>query len=88
VALPAHTVVYADEVGQAHVRVRLKSGDGAIVNAIAFRAAGQKLGDALTSARGRLVHVAGCLAVDRWQGSERVQLRILDVAAAEPLAAR
>jgi single-stranded-DNA-specific exonuclease len=88
VALPAHTVVYADEVGQAHVRVRLKSGDGAVVNAIAFRAAGQKLGEALTGARGRPVHVAGCLAVDRWQGSERVQLRILDVAAAEPLAAR
>jgi single-stranded-DNA-specific exonuclease len=88
VALPAHTVVYADEVGQAHVRVRLKSGDGAVINAIAFRAVGQKLGEALTSARGRPVHVAGCLAVDRWQGSERVQLRILDVAAAEPLAAR
>jgi single-stranded-DNA-specific exonuclease len=88
VVLPSHTVAYADEVGQAHVRVRLKSGDGAVVNAIAFRAVGQKLGDALTGARGRPVHVAGCLAVDRWQGSERVQLRILDVAAAEPLAAR
>jgi single-stranded-DNA-specific exonuclease len=88
VALPSHTVVYAEEVGQAHVRARLKSGDGGVVNAIAFRAAGQKLGEALTGARGRPVHVAGCLAVDRWQGGERVQLRILDVAPAEPLAAR
>ena len=33
--------------------------------------------------RGRTVHVAGCLALDRWQGEERVQLRILDVAAAD-----
>src|SRR3954468_17083349 len=47
VALPAHTLVYAEEVGQAHVRARLRSGDGAIINAIAFRAAGQKLGAAL-----------------------------------------
>src|SRR5262249_25798281 len=47
IALPAHTITYAEEVGQAHMRVRLKSGDGAAVNAIAFRAVGQKLGLAL-----------------------------------------
>jgi single-stranded-DNA-specific exonuclease len=84
VALPAHTVVYADEVGQgqvrAHVRVRLRAGDGATLNAIAFRAAGQPLGKALTESRGRQVHAAGCLTVDRWQGEERVQLRLIDVA--------
>src|SRR6516225_5602036 len=51
-ALPAHTVAYAEEVGQAHVRVRLKSADGAAVNAIAFRAAGQKLGLRFTTAAG------------------------------------
>ena len=57
--LPAHTVSYSEEVGQAHVRVRLKSADGAGVNAIAFRAAGQKLGTALLENRGRQVHAAG-----------------------------
>jgi single-stranded-DNA-specific exonuclease len=82
VALPAHTIAYADEVGQAHVKVRLRSGDGSGVNAIAFRAVGQPLGAALTQSRGRTVHVAGCLTLDRWQGEERVQLRILDVAVA------
>ena len=46
-ALPAHTVAYAEEVGQAHVRARLRSGDGAMLNAIAFRAADQPLGQAL-----------------------------------------
>jgi single-stranded-DNA-specific exonuclease len=80
IALPAHQLVYADEVGQAHMRVRLKSGDGAIVNGIAFRAIGQKLGNALAEHRGQPLHVAGCLTVDRYQGSERVQLRVLDVA--------
>jgi single-stranded-DNA-specific exonuclease len=30
--------------------------------------------------RGQPLHVAGSLAVDRWQGTERVQLRVMDVA--------
>jgi single-stranded-DNA-specific exonuclease len=85
IALPGHTVAYADPVGQAHVRVRLRAGDGAMVNAIAFRAAGQKLGDALLRSRGQAVHVAGCLAVDRWQGEARVQMRIIDMAPADPV---
>jgi single-stranded-DNA-specific exonuclease len=80
IALPAHQLVYADEVGQAHLRVRFKAGDGAIVNGIAFRALGQKLGNALVAHRGQPLHVAGSLAVDRFQGAERVQLRVLDVA--------
>ncbi|MDE2284414.1 MAG: single-stranded-DNA-specific exonuclease RecJ [Hyphomicrobiales bacterium] len=84
IALPAHTVVYAEEVGQAHVRARFKSADGAFVNAIAFRAAGQKLGATLLQNRGRQVHAAGSLALDRWNGEERVQFRLTDVAPAEP----
>ena len=55
------------------------------INAIAFRAAGQKLGQALLKNRGRAVHVAGTLSVDRWQGNERVQLRMIDVASADPV---
>jgi single-stranded-DNA-specific exonuclease len=86
IALPSHTITYAEEVGHAHVRVRLKSGDGATLNAIAFRAAGQRLGAALIGNRGRTVHAAGCLALDRWQGEERVQLRLIDIAAPGPLA--
>jgi single-stranded-DNA-specific exonuclease len=84
IALPAHTVAYAEEVGQAHMRVRLKAGDGAAVNAIAFRAVGQKLGIALRNSRGRQVHAAGCFALDRWQGEERVQFKLTDIAPAEP----
>jgi single-stranded-DNA-specific exonuclease len=80
IALPSHQLVYADEVGQAHLRVRFKSGDGAVVNGIAFRSLGQKLGNALTANRGQNLHVAASLALDRWQGAERVQLRVLDAA--------
>ena len=83
IALPAHTLVYAEEVGQAHMRARLRAGDGSIVNAIAFRAAGQRLGSALEQSRGQSVHAAGTLCLDRWNGVERVQLRLVDVAPAD-----
>jgi single-stranded-DNA-specific exonuclease len=85
VAVPHHTVAYADPVGEAHVRARLRSADGAMLNAIAFRAAGQPLGDALVKNRGQPLHAAGTLSVDRWNGGERVQLRLIDLAIPEPL---
>jgi single-stranded-DNA-specific exonuclease len=79
-ALPSHTIVHADEVGQGHVRVRLKSADGANVQAIAFRAARQPVGQALLANRGRSVHVAGALSLDHRQGDGRAQVRLLDLA--------
>ncbi|HVZ53881.1 MAG TPA: single-stranded-DNA-specific exonuclease RecJ [Pseudolabrys sp.] len=79
-ALPAHTLAYADPVGESHIRLRFKSGDGKFVNAISFRAVGTPLGKALLDNRGRRMHVAGYIAVDRWQGEARVQMRVSDVA--------
>ena len=69
--------------GQSHIRARLRAGDGSVVNAIAFRAAGQKLGTALLQGRGQAVHAAGTLSIDRWNGAERVQFRLLDLAPAD-----
>jgi single-stranded-DNA-specific exonuclease len=85
-ALPSHTIAYAEEVGQSHVRARLRAGDGTMLNAIAFRAAGKPLGNALIENRGRNVHAAGNLVIDRYNGEERVQFRLMDVAAVEPVA--
>jgi single-stranded-DNA-specific exonuclease len=79
-AFPSHLLVDAMEVGGGHVRLRLKSGDGAIIGGIAFRAAGQPLGQALMAAKGRVVHAAGILGIDRWGGAERADLRLIDVA--------
>ncbi|MFA6266178.1 MAG: single-stranded-DNA-specific exonuclease RecJ [Pseudolabrys sp.] len=81
-ALPAHTLAYVDPVGANHIRARFRSGDGKFVNAIAFRVVGTPLGKALIENRGRSMHAAGYLSVDRWQGVERVQMRIADVAVA------
>lgn len=80
-ALPAVTVGFADVVGDAHVKLRLKAPDNQALDAIAFRAVGQPLGDALLAARGAPVHVAGTLSIDRWGGREKVQLRVIDAAA-------
>jgi single-stranded-DNA-specific exonuclease len=80
-ALPAHTLAYAEPLGDNHIRARFRSGDGKFVNAIAFRAMGQALGRALLDNRDRAVHAAGQIAVDRWQGEERVQMRLVDLAA-------
>jgi single-stranded-DNA-specific exonuclease len=82
-SLPGHTLVYAEPVGQAHVRARLRAPDGAIVNAIAFRAIGQPLGQALLENRGATLHAAGTVCIDRWNGTERVQLRLVDVASTQ-----
>ena len=79
-ALPAHLLVHADPAGEHHIRARFKAGDGRSINAIAFRAAAGPLGKALRDNRGRALHAAGWLAIDRWQGEPRVQLRLVDVA--------
>jgi len=81
-ALPAHMLAYAEPAGENHVRAHFKSSDGKFISAIAFRAADQPLGKALIENRGRPLHAAGCLAIDRWQGEARVQLRLIDVAIA------
>ena len=81
-ALPAHAVKFPELVGPAgHVRVTLVSGDGARLRAIAFRAAQTPLGQALLQAgNDAVLHVAGCLTLDTYQGREQVNLRISDVA--------
>jgi len=86
IAFPAHTVVFADKVGENHIRARLRSGDRKVIDAIAFRAFDQPLGQTLLAHRGRPIHAAGTLCIDRWNGAERVQLRIGDVATTDTIA--
>ena len=81
-AIPAHRIVDSRMIGTAHVKVTLQGMDGSRLEGIAFRAAETPLGQLLLSSRGSQLHVAGCLGADHWQGSRRVQLRILDAARA------
>jgi len=79
-ALPEQRVAFAQAVGADHVRARLRSRDGATVDAIAFRAAHSPLGDALLSGDGAQLHVAARLACNVFRGVERVETRIVDIA--------
>lgn len=78
---PAHRLTDVVEIGSGgHVRVKLRSGDGATVGGIAFRVAHEPLGQALMAARGESVHLAATLTLNRWGGNESAELRVLDLA--------
>jgi single-stranded-DNA-specific exonuclease len=81
-AFPAHWIRFPQIVGKGgHVSFSLGSDDGARLKAIAFRAAGNAIGDALMRGPdGGPLHVAGTLSLDHWQGREQVQVRVVDLA--------
>ncbi|MGE0119710.1 MAG: single-stranded-DNA-specific exonuclease RecJ [Dongiaceae bacterium] len=69
-------------VGDGHVRAVLADAGGTRLKAIAFRSAGDPLGQALLRGGGAPLHLAGTLRVDSWQDRSEVQLIIEDGAAA------
>ncbi|MBN42116.1 MAG: single-stranded-DNA-specific exonuclease RecJ [Alphaproteobacteria bacterium] len=79
-AVPSVRVAKADVVGTGHVRCFLSGADGGRLKAIAFRAAGEPLGDALLQTDGLSLQLAGKLRPDNWQGREDVQMIIDDAA--------
>lgn len=79
-AFPAHRVRFAKVMGEAHIRCTLEAGDGSKLDAIAFRAVGQPIGDAIQQSNGMPLHVAGNLRRDTWGGRNRIELQIEDVA--------
>lgn len=79
----AHRVRFAKVMGEAHVRCTFEAGDGARLDGIAFRAAGQPIGDLLMESGGMPVHVAGTLRRDTWGGREKIELFIDDAARAD-----
>ncbi len=80
-AFASHRITFAGPVGTNHIKATLSDGQGPRLPAIAFRAAGSPLGEALMDARiGAPLHVAGTISINNWQGRESVQLRILDAA--------
>lgn len=81
-ALPRCRLIDVFPVGTDHLRLRAASGDGQSIEAIAFRSVGKPLGEGLKQARGGLVHLAGHLAINRYGGRERAQLRLVDAALA------
>jgi single-stranded-DNA-specific exonuclease len=81
-ALPAHGLVDIRELRNGHLRVVLASQSGARLEAMAFRAGGRPLGDALMAHRGRKIHAAVSVSRDMWGGKPRVSARLVDFAPA------
>ncbi|RCW24782.1 single-stranded-DNA-specific exonuclease [Ciceribacter lividus] len=81
-AIPAHRLRDSRLVGVNHVKVTVEAQDGSRLDGIAFRAAETPLGDFLLSSRGNQIHIAGSLSAEHWQGTRRVQMRIIDAAKA------
>ena len=79
-ALPRHRIADLREVGTGHLRVEFRSEAGGRLAAMAFRGAQSDLGAFLASNRGQLVHVAGTLSANHWNGSVAPQFRITDAA--------
>lgn len=79
-ALPSHRVAEVMELKGGHLKANLVSTGGTRIEAMAFRAAGKPLGDALLAARGEMVHAAGTASLDQWGGRVKVSFRLVDLA--------
>jgi single-stranded-DNA-specific exonuclease len=62
------------------VRCSLEGGDGSRLDAVAFRAADQATGALLLASGGMPLHIAGHLRRDTWNGRDKLELVIEDVA--------
>lgn len=65
-----------------HIRCLLKAEDGTRLNAIAFRAFNTPLGDGLMNAKDRPFHMVGTFRLDTWNGQEKIQMTLEDMAEA------
>ncbi|MBM3952609.1 MAG: single-stranded-DNA-specific exonuclease RecJ [Rhodospirillales bacterium] len=80
-ALPAARIGFAAPAGDAHVRLAISpDGPGRPLKAIAFRCLDTDLGRALLAAQGGVLHLAGKLRLDTWNGAAGVQLVVEDAA--------
>jgi single-stranded-DNA-specific exonuclease len=78
--LTAARLGYVDPAGDSHLRIAIPLERGGRLKAIAFRAAGTKLGEALLANRGGALHLAGHLRADRYNGRDDVQFIVEDAA--------
>lgn len=75
-------ISYAERVRGGHVRCAFEDAGGLRVSGICFRAEESGLDEILLSVSPPLVHVAGRLKADEWQGRKRIDLQVQDIAIA------
>ena len=84
--LPSVKLYNVDIVGDGHIRTLISDADGGgtRMKAMAFRAAGTPVGQALLKSGLQPMHLAGRLKIDTWNGAEKVEFHIEDAAFAMP----
>ncbi|WP_336279212.1 single-stranded-DNA-specific exonuclease RecJ [Bartonella sp. CB175] len=80
-AFPSHQLVSLCEVGRGHLRLVISNIEGEKLQGIAFRAVGTPLGYFLSQNIGKMIHLAGSLSLNYWNGTVTPQLRVIDAAA-------
>ena len=80
--LPAVVLHQIRRIGDNHLDCWIGDQHGARLRGVAFRIADQPLGQALLSADGKPVHLAGRIKIDSWQGKRRTGFQIEDAAPA------
>ena len=76
--MPHVRLTFADRVGENHVKCAVAKDGRGVVEGIAFRALDSDLGPAILNHDGRLMHLAGRLRFNRWNGRTTVQFQIED----------
>ncbi|MEO0544625.1 MAG: single-stranded-DNA-specific exonuclease RecJ [Pseudomonadota bacterium] len=79
-AFPNHIVRFAKIVGNGHLKMSLEGNGTRAIDAIAFRAADTPMGRTLLDAMGETLHFAGTISINRFNGREIPQVRIVDAA--------
>ena len=73
-------IIKADIVGGSHIRCILTDSSKKSFKAIAFRALGEPIGDALLNTHGLPLHITGKIRENAWQGRNEMQIIIEDIA--------
>ena len=79
-AFPAHRLSRVRRVSDSHLRCTLIAPDRKRIEACAFRVGDTPLATLLLRSEGQLVHIAGQLRRDTWNGRNAVELHIEDAA--------
>ena len=70
---------YWSEVGNGHLKIKISNANYGNIDAIAFSSKGTPLGDIIMNHSGSLLHFAGVVKKNDWQGNKAVQFHIRDL---------
>ena len=72
-------IEYWSEVGKGHLKVKLSNANYGHIDAIAFSSKGTPIGNIIMNHSGSLLHIAGNIKNNDWQGNKAVQFHIRDL---------